>query len=65
MASNYLLPACLILLTVGTDMDALRRLGFMPLASFLAGAHDTVRVVNPFSLRLAPILIRFQTKDVL
>ena len=42
VASRYLLPACLVLLTLSVDLREIARLGWKPIAMFLAGTFGVV-----------------------
>ena len=42
VASRYLLPACLVLLTLSVDLREIARLGFKPIAMFLVGTIGVV-----------------------
>ena len=42
VASRYLLPACLVLLTLSVDLREIARLGWKPVAMFLAGTVGVV-----------------------
>jgi uncharacterized membrane protein len=42
VASRYLLPACLILLTLSVDLKEIARLGYKPLLMFLAGTTGVI-----------------------
>ena len=52
MASRYLLPACLILLTLSVDLREIAKLGYKPVLMFLTG---TVGVIlgGPLAILLA------------
>ena len=54
VASRYLLPACLILLTLSVDLKEIARLGYKPLVMFLTG---TVGIVlgGPLAILLVSI----------
>lgn len=42
VASRYLLPACLVLLTLSVDLREIARLGWKPIAMFLAGTVGVI-----------------------
>lgn len=42
VASRYLLPACLVLLTLSVDLKEIARLGWKPVAMFLAGTFGVI-----------------------
>ncbi|MEM6638573.1 MAG: DUF819 family protein [Pseudomonadota bacterium] len=42
VASRYLLPACLVLLTLSVDLREIARLGFKPVAMFMVGTTGVV-----------------------
>lgn len=42
VASRYLLPACLVLLTLSVDLREIARLGWKPIAMFLAGTIGVI-----------------------
>ncbi|MBL4620425.1 MAG: DUF819 family protein [Marinicaulis sp.] len=42
VASRYLLPACLVLLTLSVDLREIARLGWKPIAMFLAGTFGVI-----------------------
>ena len=54
VASRFLLPACLILLTLSVDLREIARLGYKPLVMFLTG---TVGVVlgGPLAIMLVSV----------
>ena len=49
VASRFLLPACLVLLTVGTDFKAISRLGFKALVMFFTASVGII-IGGPIAL---------------
>lgn len=54
MASRYLLPACLILLTISVDLKAIARLGFKPIAMFLTATVGII-IGGPLAIMITSI----------
>lgn len=67
VASRYLLPASLILLTLSIDLKALKSLGFKPLLIFLTGSVGVI-IGGPLAIiivqTIAPGLIRIDSQDL-
>jgi len=67
VASRYLLPASLILLTLSIDLKALKSLGFKPLFIFLTGSAGII-IGGPLSIlivhALAPGLVTIAPEDL-
>lgn len=51
VASRYLLPACLVLLTLSVDLREIARLGWKPVAMFLAGTIGVI-IGGPLAILL-------------
>ena len=51
VASRYLLPACLVLLTLSVDLREIIRLGWKPIAMFLAGTFGVI-IGGPLAILL-------------
>ena len=54
VASRYLLPACLVLLTLSVDLREIARLGWKPVAMFLAGTVGVV-IGGPLAILITSI----------
>ncbi|HAQ36942.1 MAG TPA: hypothetical protein DCX89_03755 [Saprospirales bacterium] len=67
VASRYLLPASLILLTLSIDLKALKSLGLKPLLIFLTGSAGVI-IGGPIAIiivqTIAPGLIRIDSQDL-
>ena len=59
VASRYLLPACLILLTLSVDLKEIARLGFKPVVMFLTGTVGVI-IGGP----LAILIVSFFSPDL-
>ncbi len=59
VASRYLLPACLILLTLSVDLKEIAHLGYKPLAMFLTGTVGVI-IGGP----LAILIVSFFSPDL-
>jgi uncharacterized membrane protein len=55
IASRYLLPACLVLLTLSVDLREIARLGFKPVAMFLVGTLGVV-IGGPLALLITSVI---------
>lgn len=54
MASRYLLPACLVLLTLSVDLKEIARLGYKPVIMFLTGTTGVI-LGGPLAILLTSI----------
>ncbi len=54
VASRYLLPACLVLLTLSVDLREIARLGWKPVAMFLAGTVGVV-IGGPLAILITSV----------
>lgn len=66
VASRYLLPACLVLLTISTDFQAIHRLGGKALIVFLTGTLGVVLggpIALLIMLAIAPDMVRVEGID--
>lgn len=55
VASRYLLPACLILLTLSVDLKEIARLGYKPVVMFLTGTVGVI-IGGPLAIFLASFI---------
>jgi uncharacterized membrane protein len=54
MASRYLLPACLVLLTLSVDLKEIARLGYKPVLMFLTGTAGVI-LGGPLAIMLVSV----------